>query len=76
MSSHEYRGFFPTLFVKKKKKRFSACSFLFYYFEQTRTVTIFEEHGIMAFSKIQLVVYYQCCVLIGGATTMLYVIAY
>ena len=28
------------------------------------------------FSKIQLVVYYQCCVLIGWATTRLYVIAY
>ena len=27
-------------------------------------------------SKIQLVVYYQCCVLIGWATTRLYVIAY
>ena len=27
-------------------------------------------------SKIQLVVYYQCCVLIGGATTRLYVIAH
>ena len=26
-------------------------------------------------SKIQLVVYYQCCVLIAGATTRLYVIA-
>ena len=26
-------------------------------------------------SKIQLVVYYQCCVLIGWATTRLYVIA-
>ena len=27
-------------------------------------------------SKIQLVVYYQCCVLIGWATTRLYVIAH
>ena len=27
-------------------------------------------------SKIQLVVYYQCCFLIGWATTRLYVIAY
>ena len=27
-------------------------------------------------SKIQLVVYYQCCVLIGWATTTLYVIAH
>ena len=26
-------------------------------------------------SKIQLVVYYQCCILIGWATTRLYVIA-
>ena len=31
---------------------------------------------ITTFSKIQLVVYYQCCVLIGWATTMLYVIAH
>ena len=28
------------------------------------------------FSKIQLVVYHQCCVLIGWATTRLYVIAH
>ena len=28
------------------------------------------------FSKIQLVIYHQCCVLIGLATTRLYVIAY
>ena len=27
-------------------------------------------------SKIQLVVYYQCCVLIGWATTRLYVISH
>ena len=27
-------------------------------------------------SKIQLVVYYQCCILIGWATTRLYVIAH
>ena len=31
---------------------------------------------ILFFSKIQLVVYYQCCVLIGWATTRLYVIAH
>ena len=31
---------------------------------------------VKAISKIQLVVYYQYCVLIGGATTRLYVIAY
>ena len=30
---------------------------------------------ITCISKIQLVVYYQCCVLIGRATTRLYVIA-
>ena len=30
---------------------------------------------IFSISKIQLVVYYQCCVLIGWATTRLYVIA-
>ena len=29
---------------------------------------------IYLFSKIQLVVYYQCCILIGGAATRLYVI--
>ena len=27
-------------------------------------------------SKIQVVVYYQCCILIGWATTRLYVIAH
>ena len=32
--------------------------------------------GIILFSKIQLVVYYQCCVLIGRATTRLCVIAH
>ena len=31
---------------------------------------------ISCFSKIQLVVYYQCCILIGWATTRLYVIAH
>ena len=34
-------------------------------------------HGLdIMISKIQLVVYYQCCVLIGWATTRLYVIAH
>ena len=33
-------------------------------------------HLITSTSKIQLVVYYQCCVLIGRATTTLYVIAH
>ena len=32
--------------------------------------------GVYKISKIQLVVYYQCCVLIGWATTRLYAIAY
>ena len=32
--------------------------------------------SISVFSKIQLVVYYQCRVLIGWATTRLYVIAH
>jgi len=32
--------------------------------------------SIFLFSKLQLVVYYQCCVLIGWATTRLYVIAH
>ena len=31
---------------------------------------------ILFFSKIQLVVYYLCCILIGWATTRLYVIAH
>ena len=31
--------------------------------------------SITGISNIQLVVYYQCCVLIGSATTRLYVIA-
>ena len=35
----KYREFFPTLFVKTTS--FSAC----FNFEQTRTVTIFGEHG-------------------------------
>ena len=32
--------------------------------------------SITGISNIQLVVYYQCCVLIGSATTRLYVIAH
>ena len=32
--------------------------------------------GLIVFSKIQLVVYYQCCDLIGWATTRLLVIAH
>ena len=39
----KYREFFPTLFVKKKND-FQ----LVFNFEQTHTVTIFGEHGIMA----------------------------
>ena len=31
---------------------------------------------ILFFSKIQLVIYYLCCILIGWATTRLYVIAH
>ena len=31
---------------------------------------------VYIFSKIQLVVYYQCCILIGWATTRLYVITH
>ena len=31
---------------------------------------------LSGFSKIQLVVYYQCCFLIGWATTRIYVIAH
>ena len=33
-------------------------------------------NNIFIISKIQLVVYYQCCILIGWATTRLYVIAH
>ena len=55
----KYREFFLTIFLK-------ATDFqLVFNFEQMRKVTTFGEHGIMALSKIQLVVYYQCCVLIG-----------
>ena len=57
-------------------KGFSLCvvwkiSFfnLFYY-------SIILEKWLFQFSKMHLVVYYQCCVLIGWATTRLYVIAY
>ena len=32
--------------------------------------------GDIFFSKIQLVGYYQCCILIGWATTRLFVIAH
>ena len=38
----KYREFFPTLFVKTTDFQ------LVFNFEQTRTVTIFGEHGIMA----------------------------
>ena len=38
----KYRNFFPTLFVKTTDFQ------LVFNFEQTRTVTIFGEHGIMA----------------------------
>ena len=55
----KYREFFPTIFVK------TTDFHLVFNFDQTRKVTKFGEHGIIALSKIQLVVYYQCCVLIG-----------
>ena len=32
-----------------------------------------DQRGVLPFSKIPLGVYYQCCVLIGSATTRLYV---
>ena len=35
--------------IKSKNNRFSAVVFFFFNFEQTRTVTIFRQHGIMAF---------------------------
>ena len=37
--------------------------------------SIIREFEIKDFSKIQLVVYYHCCILIGWATTRLYVMA-
>ena len=40
--TQQYREFFPTLFVKTTDFQ------LVFNFEQTRTVTIFGEHGIMA----------------------------
>ena len=39
-------------------------------------LTVYRRAGLCYFSKIQLVVYYQCCVLTGWATTRLYVIAH
>ena len=39
-----------------------------------KNITLFLQLNII--SKIQLVVYYQCCILIGWATTILYVIAH
>ena len=53
----EYREFFPTLFVKLTD--FSLFSI------SSRHYSYLGEPGIMAVSEIQLVVYYQCCVLIG-----------
>ena len=41
-SKKQYREFFPTLFLKTTDFQ------LVFNFEQTRTVTIFGEHGIMA----------------------------
>ena len=50
----------------KNVEKISRTDFqLVFNFEQTRTVTIFGGHGIIVISKIQLAVYYQCCVLIG-----------
>ena len=46
-------------------------SFIFTYFFIIHVIIWYNE---WYFSKIQLVVYYQCCVLIGWATTKLYVI--
>ena len=40
----------------------------------TRDGSMFQR--VFSISKIQLVVYHQCCVLIGGATSGLYVIAH
>ena len=52
-------------FIKNADKISRTDFKLVFNFEQTRTVTIFGGHGIMAISKIQLAVYYQWCVLIG-----------
>ena len=40
------------------------------------TIKIAVDEEAFSISKIQLVVYYQCCVLIGWATTGLYVTAH
>ena len=42
------------------------------YFQMFSKRVLFALICILLFSKIQLVVYYQCCVLIGCATTRLY----
>ena len=43
----KYREFFPTLFVKTTYYQ------LVFEFEQTRTVTIFAEDGMMAFITVE-----------------------
>ena len=40
------------------------------------TIYYIDKRVLVENSKIQLVVYYQCCLLIGLATTRLYVIAH
>ena len=44
--------------------------------EYRQIVTSTSSQWLFAISKIQLVVYYQCCILIAWATTRLYVIAH
>ena len=44
----KYREFFPTLLLKKKNHDFQLAFNFEPDFEQTHTVTIFGEHGIMA----------------------------
>ena len=44
----KYREFFPTLLLKKNKHDFQLAFNFEPDFEQTHTVTIFGEHGIMA----------------------------
>ena len=44
----KYREIYPTLLLKKKKNDFQLAFNFEPDFEQTHTVTIFGEHGIMA----------------------------
>ena len=80
---NSYLGPVPEyLLVNSAVRRFLMAAsvegkFLFrFLYMLTRSLTIFGSAGIRAFSKIQLVVYHQCCILIGWATARLYVTAH